>query len=59
MRGVDDGSLARYADAIVRERHGALDHARKRRGHRLQRFLLVASFRPAEMREQDDLAALV
>ena len=35
-----------------------LDDLRQRRGDRLQRFLGVASLRPAEMRQQDDLAAL-
>ena len=33
--------------------------ARHRGGDRLERFLRVAALRPAEMREQDDLAALV
>ena len=38
---------------------GLLDDLRQRGGDRLQRILGVASLRPAEMREQDDLAALV
>ena len=33
--------------------------SRERRRDRLQRVLRVAALRPAEMREQDDLAALV
>ena len=47
-----------FADAIVRERYGFLDHVRKRRGDRLQRVLGIASLRPAEMGQQDHFAAL-
>ena len=38
---------------------GFLMTCRQRRGDGLERILGVASLRPAEMREQDDLAALV
>ncbi len=47
-----------FADAIVGESHRLLDHLRERFRHRLQRVLGIASLGPAEMREQDDLAAL-
>jgi hypothetical protein len=48
----------RLADAIVSEGDRLPDHLRQRLRHRLQRILGVAALRPAEMREQDDLAAL-
>ena len=47
-----------FADAVLGERDRLLDHLRERFGDRLQQFLGVASLGPAEMREQDDLAAL-
>ncbi len=47
------------ADAIVGECDRPLDDARDLGGDGLERFLRVAALRPAEMREQDDLAALV
>ncbi len=47
------------ADAIVSKSNRLLDHLRERRSDRLQRLLGVATLGPAEMREQDDLAALV
>ena len=46
------------ADAVVGKRDRLLDHLRKRFRHGFQRILGVASLRPAEMREQDHLAAL-
>ena len=48
----------RLADAILGERDRLLDHLRERFRHRLQRLLGIASLGPAEMREQDHLAAL-
>ncbi len=47
------------ADAVVGEGDGLLHDLRQRFSDRLERLLRVASLRPAEMREQDDLAALV
>ncbi len=47
------------ADAILGESDRTLDHARQRRRDRLQRVLRIGSLRPAEMGQQDDLAALV
>ena len=54
-----DRALGRLADAVVGEFHRALDDARDLGGDRLERLFRVAPLRPAEMREQDDLAALV
>ena len=53
-----DGLLRRLADAIVGEADRLSDHLGKFGGDRLQQFLGIASLGPAEMREQDDLAAL-
>ena len=47
------------ADAVLGEADRPLDDVRDRVGDRLQRLLRVAALRPAEMREQDHLAALV
>ena len=53
-------ALRRLADAILaRTRPAARSLARQRGSDRLQRLLRIASLRPAEMREQDHLAALV
>ena len=54
-----DGLGRGLADAVVGEGDRLLDDLRQRRRDGLQRILGVASLRPAEMREQDDLAALV
>ena len=54
-----DRLLRRLADAIIGERDRLLDHARQCRGDGLERILVVAPLRAAEMREQDHLAALV
>jgi hypothetical protein len=48
----------RFADAVIGKRNGLPDHLRQRFGDRLQRVLGIAALRPAEMCEQDDLAAL-
>ena len=53
-----DGLGRGFADAVVGEGDRLLDDLRQRCGDRLQRILGVASLRPAEMREQDHLAAL-
>src|SRR3954453_6170710 len=47
------------ADTVVGEAYGLLHDFRQRLGDGLERVLGIASFRPTEMREQDDLAALV
>ena len=47
------------ADAVFGERDRAADDLRDRGRDRPQRFLRVRPLRAAEMREQDDLAALV
>ena len=47
------------ADAVLGEGDRLLDDLRQRFGDGLQRILGIASLRPAEMRKQDDLAALV
>ena len=54
-----DGLFRGLADAVVGERDRPLDDARHLGGDRFQRLLRIAPLRPAEMREQDDLAALV
>ena len=54
-----DGLGRGLADAVVGEGDRLLDHLRQRGGDGLQRILGVAALRPAEMREQDHLAALV
>ncbi len=53
-----DGLLRDVADAILGESDGLVDELRQCRRDRLQRFLGIAPLGPAEMREQDDLAAL-
>ncbi len=53
-----DRGLGGLADAIVRERDRAADGARHLGGERPERFLVVAALRPAEMRNEDHLAAL-
>ena len=53
-----DGFLGRFADAVVREGDMLLEDVRDARRDRLQRLLRIASLRPAEMRQQDHLAAL-
>ena len=52
-----DRALGDRTDAIVDEGNRPLDDARDFRRDRLERGLGVAAFGPAEMREQDDLAA--
>ena len=47
------------ADAVLGERDRPPEHAGDRRGDGLERLRRVAPLRPAEMRQQDDLAALV
>src|SRR5262245_44941996 len=54
-----DRGLRLRSDAIVGEADLAADHARDFGGGRLQRVLRAGTFRPAKVREQDDLAALV
>ena len=54
-----DRALGQFADAIVGEGDRTLDDAGDLGGDGLQRFLRVATLWPAEMREQDHLAALV
>jgi hypothetical protein len=54
-----DGIGRSLPDAVVGEGDRFLDDLRKRRRDGLQRILGVASLRPSEMGEQDDLAALV
>jgi hypothetical protein len=54
-----DGAVCRGADAVVGKRDGALDDFRGRGGDALERVFRVAALRPAEMREDDDFAALV
>ena len=53
-----DGLRSRLTDAVIGESDRPLDHLRQRRGDRLERFLRVTPLGPAEMREQDYLAAL-
>ena len=53
-----DRLLRRLADAVLGEGDRLPDHVRKRCRHRLERFFFVAALGPAEMREQDHLAAL-
>ena len=47
------------ADALIGKRHRPLDHLRQCYGDGLQQVLRIGYLRPAEMREQDHLAALV
>ena len=47
------------ADAVFGESHRPFDDARDFGGDGLQRMLRIAALRPAEMRQQDHLAALV
>ena len=54
-----DRALRRFADAVVGKFHRPLDDTSNFGGDRLQRLLWVAPLRPAEMRKQNDLAALV
>ena len=54
-----DRALSRLADAVVDEFHRPLDDARDLGGDRLEGLFRIAPLRPPEMREQDDLAALV
>ena len=49
----------RFADAILGEGHRAPEHVRQGCSDRLQGLLRVAPLRPAEMGQEDDLAALV
>ncbi len=51
--------LGGLADAVVDEFDRPLDDVRHLGGHRLERILLIASLRAAEMREQYDFGALV
>ena len=53
-----DRLLRGLADAIIGKGDRLLDHVRQRCGDRLQRLLGIAPLGPAEMREQDHLAAL-
>jgi hypothetical protein len=55
----DEVGIIDIADAIVGEADRLLHDLRELGGDRLQRVLGVAALGPAEMREQDDLAALV
>ena len=48
-----------FPDAILGESDGPVHELRELLGNRPQRILRIAPLRPAEMREQDDLAALV
>ncbi len=54
-----DGFFGDVADAIVGKCDRPADDARDRGDDRLQRFLRIAAFRPAVMRQQDHLAAAV
>ena len=45
-----DGGLGCFADAIVGKSNRSLEHARDFGGDRLERFLRVATLRPAEVR---------
>ena len=54
-----DRGLGLRADAVLGERDGPLHGLRDGGGDRLQRLLRVRSLRPAEVGEQDHLAALV
>ncbi len=53
-----DGRCRSFADAVVGEGDRLVDDLRQCFGDGLERILGVASLRPAEMREQDHLAAL-
>src|SRR5579885_1295226 len=54
-----DGLLGRRADAVIGEVHGPFDDVRDLGGDRLERLFGIASLGPAEMRQQNDLGALV
>ena len=54
-----DRAFGGLADAVVGELDRPLDDVRDLGGDRLERILRIAPLRPAEMREQDDLGALV
>ena len=54
-----DSLFGSVADAIVGERDRPAEHFRQFRRDRFQRLLGVAALGPAEMRQQDHLAALV
>ena len=58
LHGVD-GRFGDFADAILGESDRPSNDARRRGGDPLERILWIATFRPAEVREQDDLAAAV
>src|SRR4029079_437241 len=53
-----DRLLSDLADAVVGETDATADHVCDGGGDRLQRLLRISAFWPAEMREQDHLAAL-
>ena len=61
VAGVHGGDrlLGLLADAIVDEFDRPFDDARDFRRDRLERVFRIAAFWPAEMREQDHLAAFV
>ena len=54
-----DRRLCRLADAVLGEGDGPADRLGDFVRQRRQRLLRIAALRPAEMRQQDDLAALV
>ena len=54
-----DRLFRNFADAVIRELHGPLDDARHLGGNRFQGLLRVASLGSAEVRKENDLAALV
>jgi hypothetical protein len=54
-----NGGLRLVADGVVGKADRTADDLGDRRAHRTQRFLGVGSFRPAEVRQQNDLAPFV
>ena len=54
-----DRTLRHFADAVVGKFHRPLDDTSNFGGDGLQRLLWIAPLRPAEMRKQNDFAALV
>ena len=54
-----DGGFRFRADAVFGEGDRPFEDARDFGGHRAQRFFRFGPFGPAEMRQQDHLAALV
>ncbi len=53
-----DRALRRRPDAVLGKRHRLFDDPRHRGGDGLERILGIAAFRPVQMRQKNDLAAL-